>query len=136
MSKSIRTGIALALAVAVLVYPTTALAQEATGTAAEGVVAGQVDGRANTSGCLWFGAGCMFTYFGVGAAYLITPSPPATRLLGRSIEYVYAYTDAYAASARSVQTSNAWWGCILSNTVGWGLYVVIVLLAAAASQMQ
>jgi hypothetical protein len=138
MRRNVRSLATLALTVAVLVYPTTALAEEATGTAAEGVVAGQADGRSSSSGFLWFGAGCLFTYFGVGAAYLITPSPPAMRLLGKSIEYVAAYTDAYAASARSVQTNNAWWGCILTNTVGCGLYVVFyaLMMAAYASQIQ
>ena len=44
MRSNVKSLVALALAVAVLLCPTTVLAQEATGTAAEGAVAGQVDG--------------------------------------------------------------------------------------------
>jgi len=124
--------IALALTVAVLVYPTTVLASEGEGTAAEGTIAGQADARTNTSSILWFGAGCLFELLGVAAAYLITPNPPAMRLLGKSPEYVAAYTDAYSASARSVQTNNAWLGCIVSTLAGTGVYI----LAALASSSQ
>ena len=135
MRSSIRSYIAIALAVAVLVYPTTVLAQETAGTASEGAVAGQTDGRTNTSGILWFGAGCLFHVFGIGAAYLITPNPPAMRLLGKSSDYVAAYTDAYGSSAKSVQTKNAWTGCCVSSAA-YGVYVVVVLVLAAAAATQ
>jgi len=104
--------IALALTVAVLVYPTTVLASEGEGTAAEGTAAGQSDGRANTNGVLWLGAGCLLQVIGVAAAYLYTPTPQAMPLLGKSPEYVAAYTDAYGDAAKSVQTGNAWVGCV------------------------
>jgi hypothetical protein len=137
VTGNIKTGIALALALAAAIQPAMALGQTESGTAAEGAVAGQTDGRTNTNGCLWFGAGCVFTYVGVGASYFITPDLPATRLLGKSFEYIAAYTDAYNSSARHVQTSNAWWGCILTNAVGWGAYIAIVLVMyAAAYQVQ
>jgi hypothetical protein len=127
MRGSLRSLVALALAVAVLVYPATVLASETEGTAAEGAIAGQVDGRANTSSILWFGAGCLFELLGVAAAYLMTPNPPAMRLLGKSPEYVAAYTDAYGTSAKNVQTNNAWLGCILSSLAGAGFYVLAAL---------
>ena len=137
MRSNVRSLVALALTVAVLVYPATVLAieGEAEGTASEGAVAGQTDGRTNTSGILWFGAGCLFHVFGIGAAYLITPNPPAMRLLGKSSDYVAAYTDAYGSSAKSVQTKNAWTGCCVSSAA-YGVYVVVVLVLAAAAATQ
>jgi hypothetical protein len=131
MRSSLRPLIAIALTVAVLVYPATALASEDEGTAAEGALAGQMDGKANTNGVLWLGAGCLFELVGLAAAYLYTPNPPAMRLLGKSPEYVAAYTDAYGEGAKNVQTSNAWIGCIASTLVTAGFYVL--LLGASSS---
>ena len=129
MRGGLRSLIALALTAAVLVYPATVLANEGEGTAAEGAVAGQMDGKANTNGILWLGAGCLFELLGVAAAYVITPNPPAMRLLGKSPEYVAAYTDAYGDAGKSVQTNNAWIGCIASTLVYTGFYAL--LLAAS-----
>jgi len=108
-----------------LVYPAAMLASEGGGTAAEGMAAGQSDGRANTNGVLWLGAGCLLQVFGVAAAYLYTPTPPAMPLLGKSPEYVAAYTDAYGDAAKSVQTGNAWVGCIAYTLAGIVFYVLM-----------
>ncbi len=81
------------------------------------------------------GGGFLFGLLGVGAAYVITPSPPAMQLLGKSSEYVAAYTDAYVRAAKGVQTSNAWIGCIVNGVIGGVIgvvYAVVVVAAAAA----
>jgi hypothetical protein len=127
----LRSLAALALAVAVLAYPATALAAEEEGTAAEGAQAGQTDGRANTNGTLWAGAGCLLAQLGLAAAYLYTSNPPATPLLGKSPEYVAAYTDAYVDAARQVRTSNAWIGCVATSVVYLTCYI---FLGATLSQ--
>jgi hypothetical protein len=127
MGGSLRLLIALALAVAVLVYPATVLAAEGEETVAEGTLAGRADGQVNTSSVLWLGAGCLFTQLGVAAAYLYTPNPPALRLLGKSPEYVAAYTDAYGDAAKKVQTSNAWTGCVVTSLVYLGSYLLLVV---------
>ncbi len=77
------------------------------------------------------GGGFLFGLLGVGAAYVITPSPPAMQLLGKSSEYVAAYTDAYVRAAKGVQTSNAWIGCIVNGVISV-VYAVVVVAAAAA----
>jgi len=130
MSGGLRSLIALALTAAVLVYPATVLAAEEEGTAAEATLAGQADGQANTNGTLWLGAGCLLQVTGLAAAYLYTPNPPAMRLLGKSPEYIAAYTDAYGDAAKRVQTSNAWIGCVVTGLVVTAYYV---LVAAAFS---
>jgi hypothetical protein len=109
MPAGVKSVVALLLAVAVLIYPATVLANDTGGTAAEGTAAGRADGRADTNSVLWFGAGCLFPY-GILAAYALAPSPPPTRLLGRSSEYVAAYTAAYQASAKRARTCSAWIG--------------------------
>jgi hypothetical protein len=130
MIGNTRSLIALALTVALLVHPATVLASEE-GTAAEGALAGQGDGRSNTDGKLWLGVGCLLHAPGLAAAYLYSPSPPATSLLGKSPEYVAAYTDAYSDAAKKVQANSALIGCVASSLALVGYYF---LLRAALSE--
>lgn len=109
----------LFLAVMMFVFPIVVNAQAT----ADAIAQAQVDASSDVNGMLWMGAGCLFGILGVGAAYIIEPSPKATRLLGKSPEYVAAYTDAYKNKAKSVQTSNAWIGCL----GGTALYLLLLL---------
>lgn len=113
MNRSAVAVIALGLAFTVLVYPTASLALE-TGTAAEGTAAGRADGERDTDWILWLAAGCLLGPVGLGAAFLMQPDPPASRLLGKSSEYVAAYTDAYRDSAREYRTEYASVGLLAS----------------------
>jgi hypothetical protein len=76
--------------------------------------------------CDWLSWGIV----GVAVAYVVDAQPPATMLLGKSPEYVAAYTDAYRMTSKSIQTSKAWTGCI----VGAVVYVAAAVLAAVAEE--
>ncbi|MCK4396557.1 hypothetical protein KAW96_08195 [candidate division WOR-3 bacterium] len=115
----LKKSTSLFLAVVILALPLLIDAQET----ANAVAQAQVDAANDVNSTLWMGAGCLFGILGVGAAYVIEPSPKAARLLGKSPEYVAAYTDAYKQKAKSVQTSNAWIGCL----VGSALYLLLIL---------
>jgi hypothetical protein len=95
-------------------------------------MAAERDAGSDVSMWLWLGAGCLFNLLGVGAAYVIVPSPPASRLLGKSNEYIAAYTDMYKESARGIQVKNALIGCGISS-VGYVLYWVFVVLIFGGS---
>jgi hypothetical protein len=97
----------------------------AAGDAASAVADAQVDAQANAGGALWFGAGCLFGILGVAAGYLIEPSPPAGRLVGKPSEYVMTYTTAYKSEGKSLQGKHAIYGC-LAGTVA---YTAVYLLA-------
>ena len=99
--------------------PLVTLAQQAS-VQAEAVAAGEKDAEAEVNKTLWFAAGCFLTVLGVVGAYVIEPSPPASRLLGKSPEYVAFYTDAYKAKARNIQVRPALIGCAITG----GLYAV------------
>lgn len=117
----------IAVVMSFMVFAMPILAQE------EEIMAGRMAGeqaaRANVNGTLWFVAGCFGTWLGVIAAYVYQPTPPATQLLGKTPEYVAAYTDAYKAAAKQAQTSKAWMGCIANVVVS----VVVGVLYAAAN---
>ena len=91
-------------------------------------MAAERDAKSDVSAWLWLGAGCLFNLLGVGAAYVIVPSPPASRLLGKSNEYIAAYTDMYKDSARGVQVKNALIGCGANAACGVLYYVFWVLV--------
>ena len=93
----------------------------------EAIAAAEQDAQNNVNTNLWFLAGCFGCVVGVGAAYGVEPSPPATRLLGKSPEYVTFYTDAYKEKAKRLQTDSAVRGCVLTT-------LIVVILAATSTE--
>jgi hypothetical protein len=96
---------------------------------------GEFDAQRDVNGNLWLGVGFLFGILGVAAAYLIEPTPPASRLLGKSPEYIQAYTDCYKSAAKSVQTNKAITGCIVGELiiVAWVMYWWLVWAGAAST---
>jgi hypothetical protein len=77
--------------------------------------AGVADGSRDGEGSLWWvlaGAGCGI--IGVGAAYLVKPSPPMAKVMGKPADYVKCYTEAYKKKAGHENTQYAWGGCGLA----------------------
>lgn len=75
----------------------------------------------------WFGVGCTVNMGGFAIATLTTSPPPESRLLGRSPEYVEAFTAAYRVESRRIQMVYAGWGCATS-TAGCCIVSYIVLI--------
>ena len=121
------------LGVLLLVTP---ILMNADDSASSAIIAADRDARANTNGALWFGAGCIFGLFGVGAAYVIEPSPSAQVLLGKSPKYVAAYTSEYKSVGKSIRTKNALTGCVVGGvveTIGWIVYYFVVVSAVSSA---
>ena len=86
----------------------------------EAIAAAERDAQNDVNKGLWFLGGCFGGVIGVIVAYSVKPSPPATRLLGKSPEYVAFYTHAYTEKAKKLQTNSALGGCCVST-----LYIAI-----------
>ena len=97
---------------------------------------GAADGEADSSGALWFFAGCVLGVWGVVIGYVVDPSPPATRLMGKSPEYVMTYTAAYKTAGKSAQGKQALIGCGVGAVVSVALYLVIVFAIIRGSSVQ
>ncbi len=123
MKKVVSTLIILSL----IAGPVIVLAQDA----GDACLQAQMDAERDVTGPLWFGAGCLFGILGVGAAYLIEPSPSAMSLLGKSPEYVAVYTNCYKNKGSSIQTKNAWTGCLIGAATETVIYLIYVALIAA-----
>jgi len=123
-----RCFVVIAAVMSLMVFAVPILAQQGDITA--GRMAGSQAAKANTNGTLWLAVGCLGGIVGVAVAYVVDSQPSATMLLGKSPEYVAAYSDAYRATGKSVQTGKAWTGCLLSALV----YVGLAVLAAIADE--
>jgi len=111
--QSMKRLISSALLISLIGLPLTLAAQET-----DPCVQAKVDAERDTEKLLWMAMGCVFGCLGVGAAYVIETSPEAMSLVGKSPEYVAAYTDCYKEKGRSIQTNKALVGCLVGTLVG------------------
>lgn len=95
--------------------------------AAEAAAAGERDAIADSSSAAWFMLGCLLGGIGVIIAFVAEPSPPPARYIGKSPEWVMAYSQAYKSAGRSSQGKSAIFGCLTIAAV------FLALLAASAS---
>lgn len=85
------------------------------------------DAETDVNKTMWFAGGCLIGVLGVGAAYVIKPNPPASKLLGKSPEYVASYSDCYREKASSIQTSSSMYGCLVGTVITAAIYTILIL---------
>ena len=91
----------------------------------EARVAAERDAEADAKQVLWIGGtfllglvgNCFLGSVGLLGAYLYEPVPPASRLMGKSPEYVLFYADAYHAKIRYIQIRASVLGCLGGSIV-------------------
>jgi len=126
----LRMLVSLVMAILMFSVPLVVMAQQDDMASAR--AAAERDAQMDVNSGLWFLAGCCLGATGLIISYVYTPSPPASRLMGKSPEYIAYYTDFYRAKSKSIQTGRAWTGCLVS-AVGYVVYVVVVIAATAES---
>ena len=125
----------LFMAMLVFSMPLVSLAQQ-TSVQAEAVAAAEADAEADTNKSFWFIIGCFGNLLGLVYANYDVPSAPASRLLGKSPEYVAFYSDAYVLKAKKLQTDYAVRGCITQSLIGilgYGSCLVVGVVGSAAN---
>lgn len=75
---------------------------------------------------VWFGYGLCCGVVAIGSAYIVTPTPPAKNLIGKSPEYIVFYTEAYQREMKKERAKAAAIGC----GVGAGLYMLFSLVTS------
>lgn len=141
MKKSFKV-IALLLAICILVGPVVLLGQDVSQPDdkkkepeasereySQGLIDGKADARNDAHGALWFTCGFFTQCIGVGAAILASPSPNSEKFIGKSPDYIEAYTSAYRSKRRSLQTTWSMVGCVASNCI----VLTAVTIAVASS---
>ncbi len=96
----------------------------------EAVAAAERDAQADVNRGCWFVGGCLAGVLSVIIAYEVEAVPPATRLLGKSPEYVAFYTDAYRRKAKTLKVESALGGCIFGSLIS-AVFIVAVVTAEA-----
>jgi hypothetical protein len=124
----LRSFIALFMALMVLSIPFVAMAQDDVMAVARADA--ERDAEMDVNGTIWFLAGCLGGLTGLLISYIYTPSPPASRLMGKPPEYVAYYTDFYKEKARGVQTNRALSGCLTFVVVYVALYAALITSAS------
>ncbi len=121
----VRKITALLLSLLMLAIPCLLNAQSST----EIIKQARIDASKDISGCAWIALGFFFNLFAVGAAYILGSNPPASRLMGKSPEYVQVYILAYRRQARSRRVTNSLIGCAAVIAVE----AVVILIATRGS---
>jgi hypothetical protein len=101
--------------------------QGGSGDFAAATARGTQDAEADSSTALWFFAGCGLGVVGILIAYIVEPTPPVARIMGKSPDYVMAYSNAYKSAGKSNQAKHALYGCL----VGTAVFVAVYLIAVA-----
>ncbi len=104
MAKKVGT---LFLAFCVIAAPCLVNAQDVE----KAIAQAKKDAAADVKACLWLGGGFLFSILAVGVACAIVPAPKAERLLGKSPEYIAAYTRAYRQKLMANQIALSCIGC-------------------------
>jgi len=105
------------------------------GDVATATARGTADAEADTSGALWFFAGCGLGAIGILIAYVVEPTPPAARIMGKSPDYVMAYTSAYKSAGKSSQAKHALYGCLVGTAVVVAIYLILIAAVAHDASM-
>ena len=143
----------LVFSMAVLIFsmPFVTLAQQPS-VQAEAIIAAEQDANKDVNKPFWFGTGCFlsglsflptpFGYIvppsGAVGTYFYRPAPPPARLIGKSPEYITAYTSTYQLKRGNIQ---ARWtsvgclsGCLILGTVAVSIGIGIGIGAEVATQ--
>ncbi|TES92058.1 MAG: hypothetical protein E3J87_06285 [Candidatus Cloacimonadota bacterium] len=128
MVKKLKRPIAQCITVIVLITSSQLPSQETkdTGIVARAVADAEADAEKDINRITWLGCGCIFTVYTLGAAYLIVPSPKQERLMGKSYDYVWAYTQAYKSRRRALQLRYALIGTGISSVIVITALVIVV----------
>lgn len=117
----------LFLALTILVIPL--LAQVNQTDLSQARMQAEIDAKRDVKAAVWFIIGCAGSLIGLLIAQVITPSPPQAALVGKSPEYVAAYTDVYVRKVKSIRTNYSLYGCGAS-VVGYGVLIAVLVASA------
>lgn len=131
MKKLFKGMVAMGVALVLLGEPAMLMAQNSNATQA--CAQAQQDAQTEINKTLWLAIGFVGGILGIIAAYVIEPSPPASKLLGKSPKYVAAYTDCYKDAGKKIQANAAIKGCVIGGLVYVATYGCCLLLNVGAA---
>lgn len=94
---------------------------------------GEQDAELDVTKILWIVVGFFITLIGLIIAYIYQPSPPATRLVDKSNEYIMFYTEAYKNKCRSIQLTYTAIGFAVSAGIGILIFIAGMAMIGSIS---
>ena len=87
------------------------------------------DAESDAKKVTWFFIGFLGNILGVLIASVYEPTPPASRLLGKSPEDAALYTDSYKAKSRSIQLRQSVIGLIIPFALMflWMIFIAAIM---------
>ncbi len=131
--KKIVNALGAGIIALMLIGEPVALAAQQSNVQAQACSQAQNDVQMEVNKTLWLAAGFFFGLLGIAGAYIIEPTPPASKLLGKSPEYVAAYTDCYKDAGKKIQTNAAIKGCVIGAIVYAASYGCCILFGIGTS---
>ncbi len=92
----------------------------------------QMDAGLDVNKFLWGAIGFLLGPVGVLIAYVVPPSPPAMKLMGKSSEYVFSYTQCYQEKGKSEQGTASLIGCAIAGVLYIIYYIWVISTVTAA----
>ncbi|RKU30819.1 hypothetical protein C6497_03850 [Candidatus Poribacteria bacterium] len=114
------------MVILIINLPCMSLAQQNT-IQQQAIADAEQDVLVDVNGNLWFLGGCLGNITVLIIASVFEPHPPASRLLGKSPEYIAVYTDTYRRKASNLQTSRALAGCLTGTAVACVGYSFLII---------
>lgn len=114
------------MVILIINLPCMSLAQQNT-IQQQAIADAEQDVLVDVNGSLWFLGGCLGNITVLIIASVFEPHPPASRLLGKSPEYIAVYTDTYRTKATNLQTSRALAGCLTGTAVACVGYSFLII---------
>ncbi len=99
--------------------------QQQHSTAAEAHLTAEQDAESDAKKVRWFFIGLFGNILGILIASIYEPTPPASRLLGKSPEHAALYTDSYKAKSRRIQVRLSAIGLVVSFIFGILLAIIV-----------
>ena len=94
-------------------------------TPADAHLMAEQDAESDAKKITWFFIGLFGNILGVLIASIYEPTPPASRLLGKSAEDAALYTDSYRAKGRSIQLRQSVIGLIIPFALMF-LWIILI----------
>lgn len=133
LPKPIFSGVALILALLLICIPFQAnLYSQDAQEVQTACLDGERQAQSDINGGTWFIIGCLAGLIGYLIA-LSEPNPPATQLLGKSPDYVAAYTDCYRRKGKDIKSKKALTGCLIGTLASAVVWTIVIVAAADES---
>lgn len=88
------------------------------------------DAKMQGSQAVWFLAGCLLGVIGILIAAIYEPTPPASAMIGKSVDEAMVYQKAFVSAARTSQLTSAAIGC---GVISVGSVILYAVTLAATS---